>query len=270
MSKKQKISYTWDANDYADHSKAQQKWARELLSKLALKGNESLLDIGCGDGKITAEIASYLKTGSVTGIDSSEAMILLARKKYPPDTYPNLVFINQDARNLTFSREFDVVFSNAVLHWVLDHRPILKGIYRSLKPCGRVVVQMGGKGNASRVIDVVNDIIKQAEWAKYFKDFSFPYGFYGPDEYKPWLLEACFSIQSLEIKPKDMIHKNKEEFKGWIRTTWLPYLHRVPVELRERFIDIITEKYLQSNLPDHEGKIHTKMQRLEFIATKLR
>jgi len=127
------MKFHWDASDYAKHSNAQQKWAKELISRINLRGSESLLDIGCGDGKITAEIASCLKAGTVVGIDNSAEMISLAKEKFPNSTHPNLSFLKQDARELSFCQEFDVIFSNAVLHWVLDHRPVLKGIYRSLK-----------------------------------------------------------------------------------------------------------------------------------------
>jgi trans-aconitate methyltransferase len=268
MREHEKTKFQWDACDYADHSNAQQKWAKELISRLCLGGNEFLLDIGCGDGKVTAEIASYLPAGFVMGIDNSEEMISLAKKKFPSEVHPNLSFLSQDARTMTFYQKFDVVFSNAVLHWVLDHRPVLRGIYRSLKPSGRAVVQMGGKGNAAQVVGVVDEIMKKAEWKAYFENFSFPYGFYAPEEYEPWLQEAGFVVVNLELKPKDMIHENEEAFKGWFRTTWLPYLHRMPIEVRENFIDIVTEKYLQINSPDQDGKIHTGMQRLEFVALK--
>jgi len=160
--------FQWDANDYAKNSSAQQKWARELITKLSLSGDESLLDIGCGDGKVTAELALNLKDGVVVGIDNSAEMIFLAKDNFPLSIYPNLSFFKQDARELSFNQEFDVVFSNAVLHWVLDHRPVLNGIYRAMKPNGRVLVQMGGKGNAASVINVVNKIIECREWQKNF------------------------------------------------------------------------------------------------------
>lgn len=261
-------AFQWNASDYAMHSGAQYQWARELISRLGLKGNESLLDLGCGDGKVTAEIASCLKTGRVVGIDNSEEMIALADNRFPPSAHPNLSFLKQDIRELSFFQEFDLVFSNAVLHWVLDHRPVLKGIYQALKLGGRAVAQMGGKGNASDVIRVVHELIEQDEWKDFFKNFSFPYGFYSPEEYEPWLKEAGFTVLVLKLKPNTMVHENEEKFKGWFRTTWLPYIHRIPIELQNQFIHAVTGKYLEIKPPDHEGNIHTKMQRLEFEAEK--
>ena len=194
--------YQWDAGDYAGHSQAQLGWAKELIIKLQLVGTESLLDIGCGDGKITAEIAGYLKDGRVVGIDNSEEMLALAGEKFPPGTYPNLSFRKQDVRALSYSEEFDVVFSNAALHWVIDHKPVLKGIYQSLKSGGSVIVQAGGKGNASQVVEVIDDVMKRNKWEPYFENFVFPYGFYSPEEYEPWLKNAGFDVITLELDRK--------------------------------------------------------------------
>jgi len=265
---KENQSFKWDAGDYACHSRAQYQWARKLIKRLGLKGSETLLDLGCGDGKVTAEIAACLKSGRVLGIDSSDQMIALAADIFPVSAHPNLSFLKQDVRELSFFEEFDLVFSNAVLHWVLDHRPVLKGIYQALKPNGRVVAQMGGKGNAANVVAAAHEIIEKVEWNIFFNDFTFPYGFYSAEEYEPWLKNAGFTILDIKLKPITMVHETGEQFKGWFRTTWLPYIHRIPINLQEKFIHAVIGKYLETNLPDGAGKIHTKMQRLEFEALK--
>lgn len=110
--------YCWDPNLYSSNSSAQKNWGLELLAKLHFKGNERVLDVGCGDGKLSAEIARNLPDGSVLGIDLSEEMITFARNHYPTEKFPNLAFMQTDARKLTFDSEFDIVFSNAVLHWI--------------------------------------------------------------------------------------------------------------------------------------------------------
>ncbi|OMH40090.1 class I SAM-dependent methyltransferase [Desulfurobacterium indicum] len=91
-----------------------------MIEKLSLKGNELVLDIGCGDGKITFEIARRVPDGYVVGIDSSEEMIKLASKMFSPSKYPNLSFRFLDIQEMDFSGEFDVIFSNAALHWIID------------------------------------------------------------------------------------------------------------------------------------------------------
>ena len=153
-------------------------WARELIAKLDLLGFERVIDIGCGDGKVTAVIASTVPKGTVTGIDNSPEMIGFAQQHFPRTRHPNLTFIQMDARHLTFSEEFDIVFSNASLHWLSDHRPVLEGIERCLVHGGRVILQMGGKGNADKIFKVLGVMLDISRWRKYFDDFTFTYGFF--------------------------------------------------------------------------------------------
>ena len=261
-----KTLYKWDPCDYNTQSLNQQQWAQELIQKLALKGNERILDIGCGDGKVTAQIARHVPSGSVMGIDSAESMIFFAREKFPEVEYSNLAFQNMDAKELNFNEEFDIVFSNASLHWVIDHLPVLKGIKKSLKPSGKILLQMGGTGNAASIFEVLDKLLKDERWSRFFKDFSFPYGFYSPEEYKVWLDEAGLEIKRIELIPKDMKLKGKEGLSGFIRSTWLPYTLRIPEDLRTKFIDSVTEKYLEEHNIDKKGIVHIGMIRLEVEA----
>ena len=262
------MTCTWNAEDYARSSAGQQKWARELIAKLHLQGDERLLDIGCGDGKVTAEIASNLPRGSVLGVDSSPEMISLAGTLYPSTEYANMRFLLADASALNFDNEFDVVFSNATLHWVLDHRPVLKGIARSLKPNGKVLLQMGGRGNAARVVEIMNEVCAKPEWRKGFVGFQFPYGFYDADEYRVWLMEACLVPVRVELIPKDMVHADRNAFEGWLRTTWLPYIQRIAEHRRQEFVRQLVDSYLTANPPSSDGSVHLQMLRLEVESKK--
>ncbi len=262
------IACRWDAADYAKSSSAQQAWARELIGKLELQGDERLLDIGCGDGKVTAEIARLLPEGSALGVDSSEAMVALAQSQYPADAHPNLRFQQADARSLPFRDEFDIVFSNATLHWVLDHRPVLRGIAASLKSGGKVLLQMGGRGNAADTTATLDKLMQAPRWRCYFQAFDFPYGFYGPDDYGPWLREAGLVERRVELIPKDMVHPGPEGLTAWIRTTWLGHTQRVPEEERGAFIAEVVQMYIQDHALDQQGLVHVGMVRLEVEATK--
>lgn len=258
--------YKWNPADYTTQSSNQQQWAQELIPKLALKGNERILDIGCGEGKVTAEIANHVPLGSVVGIDSSEEMIMFARSKFPETDYPNLTFELMDAKQLHFNEEFDIVFSNAALHWIIDHQSVLKGVKKSLKASGKILLQMGGKGNAGSIFVVIDKLLKDEKWSSYFEDFSFPFGFYSPEEYKVWLDEAGLEAKRIELIPKDMKLKGKEGLSGFIRSTWLPYTLRIPEDLRSEFIDSFVDEYLKLNPADKEGVVHIGMVRLEVEA----
>jgi trans-aconitate methyltransferase len=120
----------WNPEDYARNSGGQLIWARELIARLRLKGNETILDVGCGDGKVTAELAAAVPEGRVVGVDSSPAFVKYARDHY--GNRPNLLFETTDARRLDLPAVFDIVFSNAALHWVDDHRSFLAGCAQAL------------------------------------------------------------------------------------------------------------------------------------------
>ena len=261
-------SWRWDAEDYARSSQAQLGWARELIDKLALRGDESVLDIGCGDGKVTAEIARRVPRGGVTGIDSSEDMVRRARETWPPARFPGLVFSLADARSLAFDARFDVVFSNATLHWVKDHHPVLRGIARSLRPGGRMLLQMGGRGNGDAIFAVAREMIDEPSWCGYFEGFEFPWGFYGPEEYAPWCREAGLRPSRIELLPKTMTQDGPEGLAAWIRTTWMPFTARVPEERRESFITEAARRYIARHPLDPEGRAAVLMVRLEVEASK--
>ena len=258
----------WDAEDYAKNSSAQLVWARELIGKLELSGCERVLDLGCGDGKISAEIARMLPRGKVVGIDKSQEMVDFAADAFPNEQWPNLRFWRADAVRLEFREEFDVVFSSATLHWVKDHGPVLRGISRALKPGGRVLLQMGGRGNADAILNLMEESRAKPKWSRYFGGFEYPYGFYGPEEYGKWLSDAGLKANRVELIPKDMAQQGKEGLAGWVRTTWLPYTQRVPEELREEFIDEVVGRFVEANPPDSEGLVHVQMLRLEVEAIR--
>jgi trans-aconitate methyltransferase len=259
--------FTWDPEDYEQHSAQQQRWARELVEKLQLAGDESVLDIGCGDGKVTAEIASRVPEGHVLGIDSSADMVRRAGELHSP-VHPNLRFEVADASHLQYDGEFSVVFSNAALHWVRDQRPVLRGIARGLRDKGRVLVQMGGKGNAADVVAVLNEVTALPRWRGYFAGFVFPFGFYDPEEYRPWLAEASMRPIRVELVPKDMVHAGRDGLAGWLRTTWMPYLERGPAEMQPELLGDVLDAYLARHPLDEDGNAHVRMVRLEVEAVK--
>ena len=261
-------SFEWDARDYAQSSTAQQSWARELIHKLDLQGHEQILDIGSGDGKVTAEIAGHVPRGQVTGIDSSRAMVDFARRRYPARQVAHLRFLHCDAREIPFDAEYDVVFSNATLHWIIDHSPVLCGISRALRAGGRALLQMGGKGNASAVIAVLEEPMSAAAWEPFFSDFEFPYGFYSPAQYRIWLEDTALEARRIELIPKDMLHEGVEGFEAWIRTAWLPYTSRIPRDQVDRFVSDVAQHYVDRHSVDRNGIVHVRMVRLEADLVK--
>jgi trans-aconitate methyltransferase len=118
----------------------------------------------------------------VVGVDSSSEMIAYATKTYPRSQHPNLSFACTDGRSLRFKAEFDVVFSNAALHWVNDHLAFLQGANRALKNKGKLIISCGGQGNAAEVLQVFSDLVRQVPWRFDIDQFHNPYFFYGIEE----------------------------------------------------------------------------------------
>jgi trans-aconitate methyltransferase len=258
----------WNAADYAANSTVQQTWARELLVRLRLLGEEHVLDVGCGDGKVTAEIAQAVPRGAVTGVDASREMITFAQKVFTPKKHPNLEFHVMDARKIKSPRQFDVVFSNAALHWVDDHEAILRGVASVLKSGGRLIISCGGKGNAHDVFVALRPEIRLKRWRQFFRRMPKPYFFYSPAAYEKWLPRSGFKAVTVRLVPKDAPYAGRDGFAAWLRTTWLPYVQRVPEPEREEFIAAVAERYVAKHPPGADGKVYVRMVRLEIEAVR--
>jgi len=263
-------AYRWNAEDYARHSQGQERWARELLGELALEPDDAVLDVGCGDGRTTAAIAARALHGKVVGVDSSADMVRHATRRFGAPTHANLTFCRADARALPFTAEFSVVFSNATLHWVREHEPVMTGLARALRPGGRLAVQMGGRGNAAEVIAAFEAVGARARWATAFSGFQSPYGFHGPELYASGLAARGLAVQEARLIEKDMLHADREAFVGWLRTAWHPYTTPVHESARSEFIAAVAEQYLAAHPPDDRGQIHVAMVRLQVKAARPR
>lgn len=269
VAKKVAPAAKWNAADYAANSVVQQTWARELIARLKLRGDEHILDVGCGDGKITAEIARAVPRGAVTGMDASAEMIGFAKKTFPPAKISNLKFQVTDARQIKSKTKFDVVFSNAALHWVDDHEAFLRGVAAVLKPGGRLIISCGGKGNAHDVFLALRPEMRLKRWREYFRKMPMPYFFYAPGDYEKWLPKHGFRINALSLAPKDALYDGADGLATWLRTTWLPFVQRVPEEVRDEFIAAVTRLYLAKFPADRENQVHVRMVRLEIDAVKI-
>jgi trans-aconitate methyltransferase len=289
MSKPVSPTAEWNAADYAANSAVQQTWARELIAQLQLRGDEHVLDVGCGDGKVSAEIAQAAPRGSVVGVDASPQMIEFARKTFLRNKIPNLEFHVMDAREIggcdapsqssgrlkagdggvAATRLFDIVFSNAALHWVDDHRAFLRGAASVLRPGGHLVVSCGGKGNAHDVFVALRPEMRLKRWREFFRKLGKPYFFHNPDSYEKWLPRFGFKSRGVRLSSKDAVYDGRDGFAAWLRTTWLPYTQRVPEDLREEFIAAVTDRYVAKHPSDADGRVHVRMMRLEIDAVRV-
>src|SRR5438445_2315759 len=135
----------WDAAEYSRRSSLQEAMAQEVRALVDVNGSERILDVGCGDGKITAEIASRASKGSVVGVDPSREMLRFAQDHFGPTTLPNLRFLVADARRLPFKNEFDLVVSFNALHWIPEQQGALSSIRCTLVSGGKAQLRLVSK-----------------------------------------------------------------------------------------------------------------------------
>jgi len=140
------------------------------------------------------------------------------------------------------------------------------GIYNALKSGGKVLLQMGGYGNAKDIFKALDVTIKKYE--DYFNNFESPYTFHTEEFYKKLLNQYRFKDYDVKLVKKDMIHKDIDAFKGWLRTTWFPYTDQLPENLREEFLDDLVQNYLKLVPLDSSNRVHIDMVRLEVMVEK--
>lgn len=261
-------SYRWDADDYARNAANQRQWGLATLDRLALRGSERVLDVGCGEGSLTAEIAARVPRGHVLGLDSSADMIRRAAESHPPERHPNLAFALGDAAALEVPAPVDAVFSNAVLHWVMDHGPVLAGVFRCLRPGGRVALSFAGRGTAAQALEVMDGVVRGSRWEGAFAGRPFPYHFPEPDGYRRLLTAAGLAPGRVALVPKEMALSGVAGMAGWIRTTWLPFTTRLPEGERDAFVARVAEAYVRAYPADADGTVWVRTARLEADAVR--
>lgn len=196
-------------------------------------------------------------------------MIEFSRKAFPPGNALNLTFQIMDARQIRFEKPFDLVFSNAALHWVSDHREFLRRAAACLRSGGRLLVSCGGKGNAQDIFVALRPVMRLQRWREFFRKMETPYFFYAPEDYEQWLPNCGFKACRVQLAPKDATYDGREGFAAVLRTTWLPYTQRLPEQFREEFIAAIAERYVAEHPPDAAGRVHVRMVRMEIDAVRV-
>jgi len=258
---------SWDAADYASHSRGQFGWALSVIDRLDLRGDETVLDVGCGDGKVSATIAERLPSGRVVGVDSSPAMIDLARRTWAHRS-PALTFFQCDAQALVVPGTFDLAFSNAAIHWMPDHHAVVTGLSRAIGPGGRMFLSMGGRGTASPVREALARLASAGPWATYLAGARSPHYFRGPEDFEPPLARAGFRVTRIELVAKPMRHADRAALTGWLRTTWMTYTERCPEQQRGDFLAALTDLVAPACDLAEDGALMMPMVNLEIEAVK--
>jgi len=231
----------WDAANYARRSSLQESMAAEVLSLLHLSGHERVLDIGCGDGRITAQIASRLTTGSVLGVDSSQHMIDFASAHHAQQ--PHLKFETANAGRLPFHDEFDLIVSFNALHWLPDPNPPLQSIRASLKPNATAQLRLVPDGERKSLETVLEETRRLPRWSRYFDDFRDPYLHITPHQYAQAAERNHLRVQSLNTSSHSWDFQSRENFFAFGQVTFVEWTRRLPEPEKPAFITDVLDRY---------------------------
>ena len=233
----------WDAASYARQSSLQAAMADEELAALDLEGGERVLDVGCGDGKITAAIAGRVPRGSVVGVDPSQHMIDFARSRFGAAEAPNLCFEVGDARSLPFRAEFDLVVSFNALHWVPQQGLALRSIRAALRPTGRARLRFVPGGGRKSLEDVIEDVRAAPRWAGAFSGFRRPYVHCTPEEYARLSAQAGLRLEHEEVRDERWDFHTREAFVAFCRATFVEWTQHLPAIAHDAFIAEVLDRY---------------------------
>lgn len=257
-------TYEFDGEKYKAASLHQKEWGQNLISKASLQGNEMILDLGCGDGSLTKQLSLLVPDGKVLGIDASMGMINTAKKI----CRANLDFIQMDINNLHFSNEFDLIFSNAALHWVKDHNRLLRNSYAALKKDGIILWDFGGNGNCSNFLEVVRKKMIEDKYIDFFRDFEMPWFMPSKNQYKDLISNIGYSDFTITEVNRDRYFPTSDEMIKWIdQPCIVPFLECLPDILKSTFRKEVVEEMLEkAQQPD--GTCFESFRRLQIYAKK--
>jgi trans-aconitate methyltransferase len=246
-------------------STRQKEWGAKLISELDLVGNERILDLGCGEGSITAQLAKLLPDGNVIGIDASQSMIELAEKTHKAQ---NLRFNLMDIDEIVFNNEFDVVISNATLHWIMDHNKLLLSVYKALKDGGIVRFNFAGDGNCSSLYKVVQEIMADKKYAGYFKNFDWPWFMPTLGEYEKILEASSFQEAKVWGENADYFFPDKDTMIRWIdQPSLVPFLKHIDGPDKNAFRDAVVDRMVKETMQD-DGRHFETFRRINVFAKK--
>ena len=222
----------WDAATYDRVSAPQVEWGGELLERLPLRGDETVLDAGCGSGRLTRLLAERLPRGRLLACDVAPSMVERAR-----EALPGAEVFQADLRSLELAEPVDAIFSNAVFHWIRDHDALFARLFAALRPGGRLVAQCGGRGNLERFHSYLADLAGEEPFRRHLAGWQGPWRFSTPREAAASLRRAGFVDVECWLEPSELYPPEPREF---LRVACLgPHLERLPEELRGAFLDAV-------------------------------
>jgi len=258
------VAHEFDGTKYEKASGHQKEWGTRLIAELDLQGTERILDLGCGDGTLSAQIADLVPHGEVVGIDASCGMIEAAR----PKERKNLRFLVMDINELNYAEQFDVVFSNATLHWIKDHQRLLRNSVRALREGGRLRFNFAGEGNCSNFFSVIREAMSAEEFAVHFAGFEWPWYMPSVEEYSALVNASEWDNARVWGENADRFFPDAGEMIRWIdQPSLVPFLAHVPDGTKPRLREYVVKRMIEETQQD-DGRCFETFRRINVSAHK--
>jgi trans-aconitate 2-methyltransferase len=225
----------WDAETYDALAFPQFAWGVEVVDRLKVSGSESVLDAGCGSGRVTAELLAKLPNGRLLAVDGSESMIAKARERLGSE----VTYLVADLSELEIAEPVDLIFSTATFHWITDHDRLFAHLHAALRSGGRLVAQCGGQGNVAKHAKAIAGAAARPEFAPHFAGMEAMWNFASPEETEVRLQGVGFSEAHCWLEPKPVTPEHPLEFTETV--TLGPHLDRLPEDLRRPFAEAVLE-----------------------------
>jgi trans-aconitate 2-methyltransferase len=231
------MSRDWDAATYDRVSAPQVEWALKVLERLPLRGDETVLDAGCGSGRVTKLLLERLPHGHVVAVDSAPSMVEHAREALDPE---RATVFQANLTELKLDEPVDAAFSNAVFHWISDHDALFARLHAALRPGGRLVAQCGGEGNVERFHDAAKQVGAEQPYADYLAGWQGPWNFAGAELTAERLERAGFTEIETWLEPYPVTPPDPT---GFLRTVCLgPHLEQLPDDLKAPYVEAVRER----------------------------
>ena len=233
----------WNATAYHKVSGPQTSWGQKVLDRLTVRGDESVIDAGCGSGRLTGELMGRLPRGRLVALDRSWNMLITARANLRPAFGDRVGFVQVSLPQMPFAEAVDLVFSTATFHWVRDHDALFGNICRSLKPGGRLVAQCGGGPNLAQAHRLAEQVMHRPPFESHFASWAGIWEFASAETTAGRLGDAGFEDVVTSIEPAPTGFSSEADYREFVATViYHPHMAMLPTaELKQAFLDQVTE-----------------------------